>query len=51
MSSHAADDDSILQANLKRGFGEPVAVTRTDVARIEAGRIASLHVFIDQPDA
>jgi hypothetical protein len=29
----------------------PVAVTGTDVARIEAGRIASLHVFIDPPDA
>jgi hypothetical protein len=29
----------------------PVAVTGTDVARIEGGRIASLHVFIDPPDA
>ena len=29
----------------------PVAVTGTDVASIEAGRIASLHVFIDPPDA
>lgn len=29
----------------------PAAVTGTDVARIEAGRIASLHVFIDPPDA
>ncbi|MDZ4367864.1 MAG: nuclear transport factor 2 family protein [Afipia sp.] len=29
----------------------PVAITGTDVARIEAGRIASLHVFIDPPDA
>jgi hypothetical protein len=125
MTSHAADYDGILQANLKRVFGErdaglratairdlyspdavlyepdsiaaghdaiahavealltslppafvfspigpavghhglarlrwragppegPIAVTGTDVARIEAGRIASLHVFIDPPDA
>ncbi|HEV7326546.1 MAG TPA: nuclear transport factor 2 family protein [Bosea sp. (in: a-proteobacteria)] len=125
MTSHAADYDGILQANLKRVFGErdaslraaairelyapdavlyepdsiatghdaiaravekllaslppafvfspigpavghhglarlcwragppegPVAVTGTDVARIEARRIASLHVFIDPPDA
>lgn len=125
MTSHAADYDSILQANLKRVFGEldaslriaairdlyspdavlyepgsiatghdaiaqaveellaslppafvfspigpavghhgvgrlrwragppdgPVAVIGTDVARIEDGHIASLHVFIDPPDA
>ncbi|MGR7996949.1 nuclear transport factor 2 family protein [Xanthobacter sp. ZOL 2024] len=29
----------------------PIAVTGMDVARFEAGRIASLHVFIDPPDA
>ncbi len=125
MTSHAADYDGILQANLKRVFGErdaglriaairdlysldavlyepdgiatgrdaitqavedlltslppafvfspmgpavghhglarlrwragppdgPAAVTGTDVARIEAGRIVSLHVLIDPPDA
>ncbi|TDR85231.1 nuclear transport factor 2 family protein [Enterovirga rhinocerotis] len=125
MTSHTGDDDRILQANLKRVFGErdaslraaairdlyspdavlyepdsiktghdaigqavedllaslptafvfspigpavghhglarlrwragppdgPAAVTGTDVARIEAGRIATLHVFIDPPGA
>jgi hypothetical protein len=30
--------------------GGPVAVTGTDVARIERGLIRSLHVFLDQPD-
>jgi hypothetical protein len=30
--------------------GGPVAVTGTDVARIEGGVIRSLHVFLDQPD-
>jgi hypothetical protein len=30
--------------------GGPVAVTGTDVAHVERGRIRSLHVFIDQPD-
>lgn len=29
--------------------GGPVAVTGTDVARIENGLIQSLHVFLDQP--
>lgn len=30
--------------------GGPVAVTGTDVVRFDAGRIRSLHVFLDQPD-
>lgn len=29
--------------------GGPAAVTGTDVARIEAGMIIALHVFLDQP--
>ena len=29
----------------------PVAVTGTDVARIEGGRIQTLHVFLDPPGA
>ena len=29
----------------------PVAVTGTDVARIEGGRIHTLHVFLDPPGA
>ena len=29
--------------------GGPVAVTGTDVVRFDAGRIRSLHVFLDQP--
>jgi len=29
----------------------PVAVTGTDVARIEGGRIYTLHVFLDPPGA
>ena len=29
----------------------PAAVTGTDVARIEGGRIQSLHVFLDPPGA
>jgi hypothetical protein len=29
----------------------PVAVTGTDVARIDSGRIQTLHVFLDPPDA
>lgn len=29
--------------------GGPVAVTGTDVARIESGLIRTLHVFLDQP--
>ena len=28
-------------------YGGPAAVTGTDVARVEAGRIKSLHVFLD----
>lgn len=31
--------------------GGPVAVTGTDVARIESGLIRSLHVFLDLPGA
>jgi hypothetical protein len=31
--------------------GGPVAVTGTDVARIESGRIQTLHVFIDPTGA
>jgi SnoaL-like domain len=30
--------------------GGPIAVTGTDVACLEQGRIQSLHVFLDQPD-
>jgi hypothetical protein len=29
----------------------PVAVTGTDIARIEGGRIQTLHVFLDPPGA
>lgn len=31
--------------------GGPVAVTGTDVVRIEAGRIQTIHVFLDPPIA
>ena len=30
--------------------GGPHAVTGTDVAQVEGGRIRTLHVFLDQPD-
>jgi len=31
--------------------GGPFAVTGTDVASVEGGRIRTLHVFLDQPDS
>jgi hypothetical protein len=30
--------------------GGPTAVTGTDVAHVEGGRIVTLHVFLDQPE-